>query len=139
MGATGFIGKEIAKAMMKYGNKTIHGGVKKYKPGMFDVRGKLVKKQADLMSDDRINHMVVGKTMPSTRELLDELPYDHHVSADYLKILVEHIRNPKDIKTIINYIRSDEASNLTRTMKAEIYQMAADKAKWLEILWHAIN
>lgn len=83
------------------------------------------KALAKRIADDQRAMQAIGK--PDPQKLLADLPNDHGVSLPYLRELLFAAKTPRSVNIIIQYLRSDAATNLTVWQRARIIHECFDR------------
>lgn len=83
------------------------------------------KALAKRIAADQRAAQAIGR--PDMQRMLEQLPHEHGVTLPYLRELLYVAKTPRSVLTIIQYLRSDAAANLTVWQRARMIHDCFDK------------
>lgn len=155
MGAIGYIAKLAGRSIGKTKGTSDYWDVAhtaKHAPEIVHKAAKGVQKAYTVARDHpkpwnvtesaqyRVSKMVADDRVPKlpvkidTDAAIQSLPKDKGVCADYLQYLVDHVRRKDDIRTIIKYVRSAAAGNLSPDDRASLLIKCLEKLKYIDVI-----
>jgi hypothetical protein len=109
---------EIGKTLAKHGTHGINGtsGYEKS------------------LADDRVSHLVSPKFKLNVDEAVNELEHDRHLRIDYLNKLLSKVHKKDEVRTIIKYVKSTAADNLSPDQRAHLLMSCLDKLRYIDMI-----
>jgi hypothetical protein len=140
MGMPGFIGRELGR-MISFKAKlpvspTLHEAGKtiaKYGTDAIKHKEKLNGFERNLV-DERVGHLVQPNFKLNVKEAISELPNDKHLRYDYLATLLKKVHRKDDVRTIIKYVKSAAAGNLSPDERAHLLMACLEKLKYIDVV-----
>lgn len=84
--------------------------------------------------DTRVSHLVNPPVKLDVGEAISELPSDNHVKYDYLITVLDKVHKQDEVRTIITYIKSAAAENLSAGQRATLLIECLNKLKFIDVL-----
>lgn len=134
MGTASFIGRELGKALAKFGTKGLKKAVDQSKPGAFDLKGQAIRGYAKNLADDRVSHLVKTPFKVDVQEAIQELPQDKGVRFEYVEALLNKVHKKDEVRAILTYVKSAAASNLGKDERANLVIACLNKLKYIDVI-----
>ena len=103
------------------------------KPHVWHFRERVLYRNIKTMNHPAIQAMQV-KGKYDMEEAIRELPDQHQISEWWLEKAIRYVREESGVRTVMLYLHSPGASNLTASQKAHLWSQCVSKLKHLDHL-----